>query len=107
MAAIAKVGGREAYKAEVLALKSMAQKLASEGKTTEQIARAVSAARREVGAEFKSRTAPALREEIRQRNIDEYGDELGPTIEWLRAKGKSWEEIIESAVRTGGKDLGL
>jgi hypothetical protein len=32
---------------------------------------------------------------------------LGPTIYELIAEGKSWEQIIESAKRTGGKDLGF
>ena len=39
--------------------------------------------------------------------LQKYGDKLGPTIEWLQSKGKSWTQIIESATRTGGKDLGL
>ena len=44
---------------------------------------------------------------IYARNIEKYGDKLGPTVDWLRAKGKSWEQIIESAGRSGGEDLGL
>jgi N-glycosylase/DNA lyase len=28
-------------------------------------------------------------------------------IDWLRAKGKSWEQITESASRSAGKDLGF
>ena len=39
--------------------------------------------------------------------MEKYGDKLGPTIEYLRAQGKTWEQIIESATRAGGKDLGL
>ena len=46
-------------------------------------------------------------ETIRKRNLEKYGDEFGPTVEWLRKQGKTWEEIIESATRPGGKDLGL
>ena len=42
-----------------------------------------------------------------QLNIEKYGDKLGPTVEWLRNNGKTWEEIIDSAQRTGGKDLGF
>jgi len=52
--------------------------------------------------------APAPQPEaIYARNLEKYGDKLGPTVDWLRAKGKSWEEIIESASRSGGKDLGF
>ena len=37
-------------------------------------------------------------------NMADYGDELGPTIEYLRnAKNKSWDDIIESASRPGGR----
>ena len=42
-----------------------------------------------------------------QRNIQKYGDKLGPSIEYLRQQGKSWDDIINSALRTGGKDLGF
>ena len=45
--------------------------------------------------------------EIYQRNVAKYGDKLGPTVDFLREKGKLWEQIIESAGRTGGKDLGF
>jgi hypothetical protein len=45
--------------------------------------------------------------EIHARNLRRYGDPLGPSIEWLRAQGKTWEQIIESATRTDGRDLGF
>lgn len=34
-------------------------------------------------------------------------NELGPSVEQLRASGKSWGDIIKSATRPGGKDLGF
>ncbi len=46
-------------------------------------------------------------EKIYARNLSKYGDKLGPSIEWLREAGKTWEQIIESATRSGGKDLSL
>jgi hypothetical protein len=52
-------------------------------------------------------TPPEVLKTIYERNLAKYGDKLGPTIEWLRAHGKSWNEIIDSAVRVGGKDLGF
>jgi hypothetical protein len=48
-----------------------------------------------------------LRTQIFERNLERYGDPLGPSIEWLRTQGKSWDDIIESALRTGGEDLGF
>ena len=75
--------------------------------SSEAIARALHAERRLLGEEFKALTPPGKLAEIYERNLARYGDKLGPTVEWLQARGKSWEDIIESAVRTGGKDLGL
>jgi hypothetical protein len=44
---------------------------------------------------------------IAARNIEKYQNPLGPTVEQLRAKGKSWQEIIEGSARPGGLDLNL
>jgi len=64
--------------------------------------------RRELGVKYKNMTPEPLLSEIYKRNIIKYGDPLGPSIEYLiNIKNKSWMEIIESASRTGGKDLGL
>lgn len=65
------------------------------------------AKRRVIGKAHKAITPPDVLERIRRRNLADYGDELGPTIEWFRSKGKSWEDIIESASRPGGADLGF
>jgi len=77
------------------------------GATPEQVARQLHQMRRELGVKYKSLTPPEKLEEIYTRNLQKYGDKLGPSIEWLRSKGKSWEQIIESASRSGGKDLGF
>jgi hypothetical protein len=77
------------------------------GVAPEFIAREAWANRRAIGIEFKGLTPEAKLAEIHARNLLKYGDKLGPTVEWLVAHGKSWEQIIESAMRTGGKDLGL
>lgn len=93
------------YINKVDALKQTVQMLEAQGATTEQIARTVHQLRRDLGVEYKNLTPPDKLEEIYARNITIYGDKLGPTIDWLRAQGKSWESIIESATRAGGKDL--
>ncbi|MFJ7278544.1 hypothetical protein [Kitasatospora sp. NPDC098663] len=56
---------------------------------------------------YKDATPEERREAICARNLAKYEDKLGPSVDWLRAHDKSWEDIIESATRTGGKDLGL
>ncbi len=97
---------RQEYIREVWSLEGTVYKLFNEGKTIEEVARTVSQMRRDLGIKYKDLTPPELRERIYARNIEVHGgDTLGPTIEHLREKGKSWEEIIESACRVGGADL--
>jgi hypothetical protein len=98
---------RQAYVDAVSGLKPMADSLRAAGADSETIARALHAARRAIGEQFKGLTPPDKLAEIYARNLQKYGDKLGPTIDWLRAQGKSWVEIIDSATRTGGKDLGF
>lgn len=73
--------------------------------STEQIARTLHAERRALGVKYKDLTPPEMLEKIYQRNLEKYGDKLGPSIDYLRGKGKTWEQIIDSATRPGGKDL--
>jgi hypothetical protein len=56
---------------------------------------------------YQQLSPPDKVNEYEQRNINKYGNPLGPTIEQLRAQGKTWEQIIESATRPGGEDLGF
>jgi hypothetical protein len=76
--------------------------------TSERIARTLHAERRALGVRFKDLTPPDKLTEIHARNLERYGDKLGPSFDFLRDKaGKSFEQIIESATRPGGKDLGF
>lgn len=96
---------RLAYEFEVKLLKRTANKMKKSGHSSEEIARKLHAERRALGVKYKDATPTELREEIYKRNLEKYGDELGPTIEYLRGKGKSWDEIIEKACTPGGEDL--
>jgi hypothetical protein len=98
---------RQAYISEVEALKDTAAQLRAAGKTPEEIARTLHQMRRDIGIKYKDLTPADKQAEIHVRNLEKYGDKLGPTIDYLRGKGKTWEEIIESASRSGGADLGL
>lgn len=93
------------YEAAVKALKDKVPVMRSQGMEDEAIARALHAERRELGVKYKGLTPPEKLAEIYARNLEKYGDKLGPTIEYLRDKGKTWEQIIDSATRPGGKDL--
>ena len=70
------------------------------------IARAVHAERTRLAAAFKELTPEPLRSRIRSRSLAIYGDTNGPTIESLRARGKSWDDIIDSATRPGPRISG-
>ncbi|MBP9791618.1 MAG: hypothetical protein KBC27_00175 [Rickettsiales bacterium] len=96
---------RQEYIKEVRGLTEVVDKLRNQGKTPEEIARIVSNMRRDLGIKYKDMTPPELRDIYYKANIKEYGDPLGPTVEHLRSEGKTWEEIIASACREGGRGL--
>jgi hypothetical protein len=98
---------RKKYVIEVISLRDKIPAMRNMGMSMEEIARVLHAERRALGVKYKDLTPPNLREKFLARNVREYGDELGPTIEWFRKKGKSWEEIIEGAITPGGQDLGF
>ena len=105
----AKGGGflRGAYVSEVEGLSSVASKMRGAGSSSEEIARTLHGLRRGLGVKYKSLTPDNVLQQIYQRNLQKYGDKLGPRIDYLRQQGKSWDDIINSATRTGGKDLGF
>lgn len=98
---------RRQYVEEVQMLAGKAEVMRLAGSSQEEIARALHAERRDLGVKYKNLTPSKQLAEIYVRNEKKYGDKLGPTVEWLRERGKSWEDIIASASRAGGKDLGL
>jgi len=77
------------------------------GKSIEDVARYASGKRREMGKLLKEVTPKKELDKITKRNINEYGDPLGPTVDYLRNDGKSWHDIIKSSVSPGGTDLGI
>ncbi len=92
---------RSRYEKAVRALHERAAEMRRDGTSVEAIARAVHAERRRLAARFKELTPEPYRTRIYERTVEVYGSEYGPSIEFLRAKGKSWEAIIESATRPG------
>jgi len=85
----------------------LVDQLKAEGKSTADIARALVEKRRAIGAEFKEQTWWLHRYVVYARNWLKYGDMMGPTYTYLTKKGKTPEQIIESAQRGGGEDLGV
>lgn len=98
---------RQEYINAVEGLSEKRALLLQEGRSVEEVARILHADRRALGVQYKDLTPPDMLKKIYQRNIERYGDPLGPSIDWLRERGKTWEQIAESATRSGGKDLGL
>jgi hypothetical protein len=96
---------RQAYESEVRSLADKANEMREGGSSKEEIARSLHAARRALGVKYKDMTPPEALKAIYQRNVEKYGDRLGPSIEWLLEHGKSWDDIIESACRPGGGDI--
>jgi hypothetical protein len=91
------------YEEAVLALRARVAAMRDSGMSSETIARAVHAERRWLTATFKALTPEPWRSRIQDRTLAVYGDPVGPTIEGLRARGKSWEDIIDSATRPGAR----
>lgn len=77
-------------------IKALELKLRAENKTIEEIARACSAVRNENRlAAYKDN--PEGMESAKKRNLELYGNELGPTPESLFEKYESWEKVLEKS----------
>ena len=104
---------RQQYESAVRALSDRAAQMRSGDRPLEEIARTLHAERRALGEQFKTMTPPDALEQIYVRNIERYGDRLGPSIDWLIERGlrqgktleQIWESIITSASRPGGQDI--
>lgn len=84
-------------------------KMLAEGKSIEEIARAVSAKRNELRLESYKDDPEGL-EKVKKSNLNTYGNENGPTVESLFEKYGSWEKVlIKSFSSNSGMDacLGL
>lgn len=94
---------RSRYERAVLGLRAHVAVMRRDGASPEAIARAVHAERRRLTAAFKALTPEPWRARIHARTLAVYGDPIGPTIESLRARGKSWDDIIDGGTRPGSR----
>lgn len=101
-------GLRQRYTDSVRGLKEVGEDLLRQGLPKEDVARRLHETRRQLGVQFKEMTPPELLEYIHKFNTYRYGDKLGPTFESLISKGKTFDQIIESASHPLGdaKQLG-
>lgn len=92
---------RARYEQAVRDLRRQAALMRRDGASAESIARSMHAERRRLAALYKSLTPEPYRSHARAHALRAYGCAEGPSIAFLRAAGKSWEAIIESATRPG------
>lgn len=100
---------RIAYLANFNSQYELWEQMLSEGKSTEEIARAVSAKRNQNRLDSYVNDPVGL-EKVKKSNLETYGNENGPTPESLFEKYGSWEKvIIKSFSSNSGMDacLGL
>ena len=100
---------RLAYHQSIESMYDMLADMAAEGKSVEEIARAVSAKRNELRLAAYEDDPKGL-EEVKKRNLEKYGHEEGPLADELYEQYGSWEIVLEKAFSTNaGMDacLGL
>lgn len=100
---------REAYHESVKELYQIKETMKAEGRSVEEIARAVSTRRNEIRMESYKDDPEGL-EKLKQSNLATYGNENGGTPEYFYQKYGSWETVIEKSFSTNaGADacLGL
>jgi len=96
---------RQLYVRDVFDLKESVDTLRAGGASEEEIAKYAYNARNELKIKYRQYTPPDELERIDLRNVERYGDKIGPSFDYLLGKGKSFEQIIESSTRAGGGDL--
>ena len=100
---------RIAYHESVASMYDMLREMQAQGKSTEEIARAVSNRRNEIRLEAYADDPEGLAE-LKARNLEKYGHEEGPLPDELYEKYGSWERVMEKSFSTNaGMDacLGL
>lgn len=100
---------REEYHRSVSELYQLKADMEAEGRTVEEIARAISTRRNEIRIQSYKDNPDGL-EHLKQSNLAKYGNETGGTPEYYYAECGSWEAVIEKAFSTNpGADaiLGL
>ena|GEM_PF-5545520 len=90
---------RVEYAKRVRGLKQLASTMQKNGKSSEEIAKVLNQKRRALGRLFKNATDARTQQNAFDRNLRLYNDKWGPTWQFLRRQGKSWDDIIVSSTR--------
>lgn len=84
---------RVAYLADFQRMYDLWNSMEAQGKSTEEIARAVSALRNEIRLEAYKDNPQGLKD-VKASNLKKYGNEMGPTVESLYEKYGSWDKVL-------------
>ncbi len=98
---------RLAYERAVAELGAQVSGMLAAGVAPEQVARWAVGQRDQLKQVYRSMTPPQALTIIEARTLAQYGNTTGPSVEQLRAGGKSWAEIAVSAGRPGKQPDGL
>ncbi|WP_395059763.1 hemagglutinin [Polaromonas sp.] len=98
---------RLAYERAVAELGVQVSGMLAAGVAQEQVARWAAGQRDRLKQVYRGKTPPAALAVIEARSLAQYGNTTGPSVEQLRADGKSWAEIAASAGRPGKQPEGL
>ncbi len=88
---------REDYHESMKELYQIISDMKAEGRTAEEIARKVSTRRNEIRLE-QYKDDPAGLAEVKARNLEKYGNENGPTPEYLYQRYGTWEIVTNKAL---------
>jgi hypothetical protein len=98
---------RWAYERAVAELGAQVAGMLAAGVDQEAVARWASGQRDRLKQLYRGKTPPEALAIIEARSLAQYGNSIGPSVEQLRAGGKSWAEIAASAARPGKPPDGL
>lgn len=90
---------REQYHESLESLYSILYKMRDEGKSIEEMARAVSAERNRLRLAAYDGNPEGL-EKVKKSNLQTYGDEMGPSADSLFEKYGSWETVMQKSFST-------
>ena len=96
---------RQNYVKDVYDLQGAVDKMRASGASAEDVAKYAYGARNELKMKYREYTPPEMLDVIDARNLERYGNKIGPAFDDLVKKGKTFDQIIESSTRAGGGDL--
>ncbi len=98
---------RIAYEADAKRITEGVDQMRAAGVSEENIAKWAVDQRNGLKTTYRSMSPPDFVQAVEARNVEKYGNPLGPSADQLRQKGLTWTEIANSAARPGGQDLGF